>query len=278
MSLSPSATTKLLDSLDHRPKKKLGQNFLVDGNIVRKSLSMAELPPEIPVVEIGPGLGTLTKELLLRGHPVYAVEIDKTLYSNLENKLSDFISDKKLHLTRGDAVKNPTGNLTDEIDDFAVVSNLPYAISSAWLESLLNQQKIPLCMVLMLQKEAMERMNAEHSSKSYNALTIFLRGVFRYEKVHPVSRQCFFPVPGIDSVLVKMTRLAKPFLYCKEDRSLIRKIFTQRRKQIGTLAKRENEPVCKRLNLWMKENQIAPNLRPEQINPRLWQNISTIKT
>ena len=90
MPLSPSETTRLLDSINHRPKKKLGQNFLIDGNIVRKSLTMADLPSGIPVVEIGPGLGTLTKQLLDRGHSVFAVEIDTTLFANLEDEFSKF--------------------------------------------------------------------------------------------------------------------------------------------------------------------------------------------
>ena len=79
MALSPSATIDLLRQLDHLPNKKLGQNFLIDGNLVEKSISMALLPPALPVLEIGPGLGTLTERLLHLGHPVYAVEIDRRL-------------------------------------------------------------------------------------------------------------------------------------------------------------------------------------------------------
>ena len=148
MPLSPSETTRLLDSINHRPKKKLGQNFLIDGNIVRKSLIMADLPYRIPVVEIGPGLGTLTKQLLDQNHPVFAVEIDTNLFANLKDEFSSFIKQGKLNLINGDAVKNPVGSLPDEVDEFAVVANLPYAISSPWMESLLNSNKIPNRMVL----------------------------------------------------------------------------------------------------------------------------------
>ena len=163
MPLSPSETTRLLDSINHRPKKKLGQNFLIDGNIVRKSLTMADLPCGIPVVEIGPGLGTLTKQLLDRNHSVFAVEIDTNLFANLKDKFSSFIEQDKLNLINGDAVKNPVGNLPNEVDEFAVVANLPYAISSPWMESLLNTKKIPKHMVLMLQKEAVDRMKDRKS-------------------------------------------------------------------------------------------------------------------
>ena len=273
MSLSISATTKLLGSLNHKPKKKLGQNFLVDGNIVRKSLSMASLKKGLPVVEIGPGLGTLTQELLEQNHCVFAVEIDQNLIGNLERKFSKFITEKKFFLLHADAVKNPTGLLPDSVEDFAVVANLPYSISSPWLESLLNSEKIPSTMVLMLQKEALERMKAHPSTKNYSALTIFLESVFEYKKVYPVAKQCFFPIPKIDSVLAKMNRKKKVHLYSPENRTLIRKIFTQRRKQIGSITKKEDKEVQTKLYQWMRKNEIAQSSRPEEIEPFIWQTL-----
>ena len=274
MPLSPSETTRLLDSINHRPKKKLGQNFLIDGNIVRKSLIMADLPYRIPVVEIGPGLGTLTKQLLDQNHPVFAVEIDTNLFANLKDEFSSFIKQSKLNLINGDAVKNPVGSLPDEVDEFAVVANLPYAISSPWMESLLNSNKIPNRMVLMLQKEAVDRMNASHGTKHYNALTIFLRSAFKQTQTHPVPRQCFHPVPGIDSMLVRLDRLKNPFLFSKDDRVLIRKIFTQRRKQIGALAKKENNSVREIMLKWLDDMNLPSNFRPEQIKSDAWRELS----
>ncbi|MBT7650430.1 MAG: ribosomal RNA small subunit methyltransferase A [Opitutae bacterium] len=274
MPLSPSETTRLLDSINHRPKKKLGQNFLIDGNIVRKSLIMADLPYRIPVVEIGPGLGTLTKQLLDQNHPVFAVEIDTNLFANLKDEFSSFIEQGKLNLINGDAVKNPVGSLPDEVNEFAVVANLPYAISSPWMESLLNSNKIPNRMVLMLQKEAVDRMNASHGTKHYNALTIFLRSAFKQTQTHPVPRQCFHPVPGIDSMLVRLDRLKNPFLFSKDDRVLIRKIFTQRRKQIGALAKKENTSVREIMLKWLDDMNLPSNFRPEQIKADAWRELS----
>ena len=271
MPLSPTETSKILEEINHRPKKKLGQNFLVDGNIVHKSLTMANLPTGIPVVEIGPGLGTLTKQLLANDHNVFAIEIDDGLFINLEKTFSDDIGNSQLFLSKGDAVKSPLANLPEDINEFAVVANLPYAISSPWMESLLHTQRIPLRMVIMLQKEAVGRMNAKHGTKEYNALTIFLKAAFSHVQTHPVSRQCFFPIPGIDSVLVQMDRLQKPFLFNQEDRSLIRRIFTQRRKQIGSLIKKEEPNVKERINRWLESNELARNLRPEQIEAKQWQ-------
>lgn len=271
MPLSPTETSKILEEINHRPKKKLGQNFLVDGNIVHKSLTMANLPTGIPVVEIGPGLGTLTKQLLANDHNVFAIEIDDGLFINLEKTFSDDIGNSQLFLSKGDAVKSPLANLPEDINEFAVVANLPYAISSPWMESLLHTQRIPLRMVIMLQKEAVRRLNAKHGTKEYNALSIFLKAAFSHVQTHPVSRQCFFPIPGIDSVLVQMDRLQKPFLFNQEDRSLIRRIFTQRRKQIGSLIKKEEPNVKERINRWLESNELARNLRPEQIEAKQWQ-------
>ena len=125
-----------------------------------------------------------------------------------------------------DAVKNPTGLLPDSVEDFAVVANLPYSISSPWLESLLNSKKIPSTMVLMLQKEALERMKAHPSTKNYSALTIFLESVFEYKKVYPVAKQCFFPIPKIDSVLAKINRKKDSCLLSRESNFNQENIYT----------------------------------------------------
>ncbi len=274
MPLTPKETPILLKKLGHRPKKKLGQNFLIDGNIVQKSLDMAELPTHLPVVEIGPGLGTLTKRLLEAGHTVHAVEIDRTLFDNLESSLAPFVKSKQLNLTRADGVKEPIGSLPENTRDYAVVANLPYAISSPWLESLLATGHLPVRMVLMLQREAVDRMWAQHGTKNYNALSIFLQLSFENLRSHTVSRQCFFPAPSVDSVLVRMDRLQSPFLFSQPDRALIRRIFTQRRKQIGSLAKQEEDASRRRIESWLAENELARTLRPEQIEPMIWKSLA----
>jgi len=274
MPLTPKETTNLLERLGHRPKKKLGQNFLIDGNIVQKSLGMAEIPPHLPVVEIGPGLGTLTKRLLETGHPVHAIEIDRCLFENIESSLAPFVKSKQLNLTLGDAVKEPIGSLPENTGDYAVVANLPYAISSPWLEALLATGRLPARMVLMLQREAIDRMWAQHGTKNFNALSIFLQLSFENLQSHAVSRQCFFPAPAVDSMLVRMDRLQSPFLFSQSDRALIRRIFTQRRKQIGSLAKQEKDESRTRIENWLNENELPHTLRPEQIEPVTWKSLA----
>ena len=270
MALSPSATIDLLRQLDHLPNKKLGQNFLIDGNLVEKSISMAALPPGLPVLEIGPGLGTLTERLLHLGHKVYAVEIDRRLEAHLRQRLGSFIESEQLDLLRADAVKSPTGNLPASISDYAVVANLPYAISSAWMEGVLGSGNLPIRMVMMLQKEATERMLAPSGTKAYNALAIFLQACFQSAGTHAVPGQCFHPAPAVDSVLLRMDRLAQPFTFSKNVRLLIRRIFTQRRKQLGSLIKKEPEELRVTLLTWLERNALCPTFRPETVTVSQW--------
>ena len=270
MALSPSETSDLLRQLEHRPNKKLGQNFLIDGNLVEKSISMASLPTNYPVLEIGPGLGTLTSHLLNLGHPVYAVEIDRRLEAHLRERLSSFIESGQFNLVRADAVKQPIGNLPDNVTEYAVVANLPYAISSAWMEGLLGSGKLPTSMVMMLQKEATERMLASPGTKAYNALAIFLQAAYQQTGYHPVPRQCFYPAPAVASALLKMEKKTAPYLFAKETRSLIRRIFTQRRKQIGSLLKKEEQKIQKIMTSWLEENNICSTTRPEKISVDQW--------
>ena len=270
MALSPSATIDLLRQLDHLPNKKLGQNFLIDGNLVEKSISMAALPHGLPLLEIGPGLGTLTERLLHLGHPVYGVEIDRRLEAHLRQRLSSFIESGQLDLLRADAVKSPTGNLPEAIGEYAVVANLPYAISSAWMEGVLGSGNLPIRMVMMLQKEATERMLAPHGTKAYNALAIFLQASFQSAGTHAVPGQCFYPAPAVDSILLRMDRLPQPFVFSRSVRLLIRRIFTLRRKQLGSLIQKEPKDLIDVMLAWLERSAICPTIRPEKITVSQW--------
>ena len=276
MPLSPSETTSLLERLGHLPKKKLGQNFLIDGNIVEKSLQLADLPASGDVVEIGPGLGTLTRKLLDAGQTVHSVEIDYRLAENIEKTEAEAIQQGKLILSRADAVKMPLGSLPESITNYAIVANLPYAISSAWLESVLKTQRLPTRMVLMMQKEAVERIWAQPGTKEYHALSIFISNTYQLTEKHPVSRQCFYPAPSVDSMLIRMDMKEDAFLFSSATRALIRKIFTQRRKQLGSLAKKEEPKVKEIILQWLEESDHPISSRPEQIPAKDWKSLGEL--
>jgi len=276
MPLSPSETTSLLERLGHLPKKKLGQNFLIDGNIVEKSLQLADLAASGDVVEIGPGLGTLTRKLLDSGQTVHSVEIDYRLAENIEKTETEAIQQGKLILSRADAVKMPLGSLPDSVTNYAIVANLPYAISSAWLESVLNTQRLPTRMVLMMQKEAVERIWAKPGTKEYHALSIFISNTYQLTEKHAVSRKCFYPAPAVDSMLIRMDLKEDAFLFSSATRALIRKIFTQRRKQLGSLARKEAPGIKEIILQWLAQGEHPSSSRPEQIPSSDWKRLGEL--
>jgi len=276
MPLSPSETTSLLERLGHLPKKKLGQNFLIDGNIVEKSLQLADLAASGDVVEIGPGLGTLTRKLLDSGQTVHSVEIDYRLAENIEKTEAEAIQQGKLILSRADAVKMPLGSLPDSVTNYAIVANLPYAISSAWLESVLNTQRLPTRMVLMMQKEAVERIWAKPGTKEYHALSIFISNTYQLTEKHAVSRKCFYPAPAVDSMLIRMDLKEDAFLFSSATRALIRKIFTQRRKQLGSLARKEAPGIKEIILQWLAQGEHPSSSRPEQIPSSDWKRLGEL--
>ena len=168
--LSARETKELLSRLGHRPRHALGQNYLVDGNIVRKSLELGDVRAGDVVVEIGPGLGTLTRTLLTAGAEVHAVEADPAMAVHLR----EFLAEKLGHgffLLEGDAVESPLADLRDPADgSFKVIANLPYAISTPWMDALCRGPH-PSVMVLMLQREAAERLTPQVGGAHWSAAT-----------------------------------------------------------------------------------------------------------
>jgi 16S rRNA (adenine1518-N6/adenine1519-N6)-dimethyltransferase len=270
MPLSPTATRELLARLGHLPKRYLGQNFLVDGNIVRKSLELAGIQSGDAVVEVGPGLGTLTAALLAAGAEVWAVEKDRTLHAHLAETLVREFPDR-LHLIEGDAVELPLAALpaAHATAGFKIVANLPYAISTPWMDAVLGGP-LPDRMVLMLQREAAERYAAPPGTKNFGAISIFLQAAFDVAPGHAVSAACFHPRPDIDSCLLHLVRKPAPFVFAPETKALIRGCFQQRRKQIGALLRRRLPDGGA---AWLAQLAAAgwtAQARPEQISMELW--------
>jgi 16S rRNA (adenine1518-N6/adenine1519-N6)-dimethyltransferase len=272
MPLSPSATRELLTKLGHTPKRFLGQNFLVDGNIVRKSLELAEIRPRDAVAEIGPGLGTLTSALLEAGAEVWAVEKDRGLHAYLEETLAGRFPG--LHLLEGDAIEHPLAGLPSERTGAAkIVANLPYAISTPWMDAVLGGP-LPARMVLMLQQEAAQRYVAAPCSKQFGAISIFVQSAFTPDRGHKVAAICFHPRPDVESYLLNLARRPEPFVFALPVKQFIRACFQQRRKQIGSLLRGRLADDGAR---WLGELAAAGldgRARPEDIPVQLWQRLS----
>ena len=273
MPLSPKQTRALLDELAHFPNKKLGQNFLVDGNIVRKSIEMAELDATSRVVEVGPGLGTLTRAILSTGASVWAVERDSTLAEHIRAHVLP--EQPRLHFTEGDCLDHPRAGLPDELAEagFKIVANLPYAVSTPWMEAVITGPQ-PERMVLMLQKEAADRYIASHGSKAFGAISIFLQSAYVAHSKHLVSAQCFHPAPKVDSALLRLDRRADAVHFSAAARQCIRGIFTQRRKQLGALCKRAPRPEALQWFESLLESGVKPTVRPEELPIEHWQRLA----
>jgi 16S rRNA (adenine1518-N6/adenine1519-N6)-dimethyltransferase len=273
MPLTPTATRELLSRLGHQPKRFLGQNFLVDGNIVRKSLELADIVAGDTVVEIGPGLGTLTAALLKAGAIVWAVEKDRCLHEHLSTTLAVEFP-QTFHLLEGDAIEHPLAGLDAATTPmFKVVANLPYAISTPWMDAVLSGP-LPIRMVLMLQQEAAQRYTASHGSKQFSAISIFLQAAYDLAPGHKVPAACFHPRPDIESYLLHLVRKPEPFVFSRETKLLIRACFQQRRKQIAALLRGR---LADHGQPWLDElsrNHLGPQARPEEIPLELWRKIS----
>lgn len=277
MPLSPSATRDLLAQLGHSPKRFLGQNFLVDGNIVRKSLELAEVRPGDLIVEIGPGLGTLTAALLEAGASVWAVEKDRTLHQHLATTLQPRFPEC-LHLVEGDAVELPLAGLSPDLaaaQTFKIVANLPYAIATPWLDAILGGP-LPARLVLMLQQEAAQRYTARPGSKSFGAISVFLQAAYDTAPGHKVAAACFHPRPDIESHLLPLFRKPTPFVFPAPAKALVRACFQQRRKQIGALLRGRLPAAPPGWRELLRTHGLSEQARPEAIPVGWWREFSQL--
>jgi len=276
MALTPTETRELLAGLGHVPKRFLGQNFLIDGNIVRKSLELARIAPGDAVAEIGPGLGTLTGALLEAGAEVWAVEMDRTLHAHLESGRA-LKFPRTFHLAEGDAVEMPLAGMpATRVPDSKVVANLPYAISTPWMDAVLSAT-LPSRMVLMLQREAAERYSAAPGTKSFGAISIFLQAAYDIAPGHRVSAGCFHPRPEVDSALLNLVRKAHPHVFSADHKALVRRCFQQRRKQIGAVIREllpEQETKWREL---LGSEGLLSSVRAEAIPVATWIKLVSIR-
>ncbi len=266
---SPSRVRENLARLDLRPSKRLGQNFLCDGNWIRKAV--AALPPGIPVVEIGPGLGALTREALRRGHAVHAVERDERLC----RYLADILPNGTFHLLPGDAVEQPLAGFDPGGAPFALLANPPFAITSPWFDALLRPgQPLPDPMALILQKEGVERAAATPGSKAYGPTAIRLALAYELESSVPLPRTAFHPQPGVDSAFAIWRKRTDPRLLPRKQSALLRALFGNRRKMLRQGLRRHLPPEdIDRWRYVLVRNGRDETARPEDLPPELWHEL-----
>lgn len=218
------------------PRKSLGQHFLIDPNIVRKIVAVAELRPEETVLEIGPGRGILTRALCGAAHAVVAVEVDPKLVEYGKAQLRDCAN---LDLRQGDALDWPLEALPPAT---VVVANLPYYLSTPLLFRLLEARDRFDRLVLMLQTEVARRLVAQPGSKDYGVLSVMAQAFSRPRLAFQVSPSCFRPRPEVGSAVVTLPLRPTPLLEADDQVSFARTVraaFAHRRKTLANALRDE---------------------------------------
>lgn len=233
---SPATVRRLMERYKFRCRKSLGQNFLVDANIISKILREAELSEQDTVVEIGPGLGTLTREIAQKAGLVLAVEVDRDLLPILEETLAE---SNNVKVIQGDALKvnfdDLVADYTGYHGDYKIIANLPYYITTPLLMHLLEHKFKFSIMLVMVQEEVARRMVALPGSKDYGALSIAVQFHSSPGLVCKVSRNVFVPRPEVGSAVVKLVRRNIPAVKVRNEKtffSIVRAAFGRRRKTI----------------------------------------------
>lgn len=231
----PRNTIEVLQKYNFNFQKKFGQNFLIDPSVLDRIISAAEITKEDCVLEIGPGIGTMTQYLAENAREVVAVEIDKNLIPILEDTLSAY---DNVTVLNEDILKVDVNRIVQERNDgrpIKVVANLPYYITTPIIMGLFENH-VPLkSITIMVQKEVADRMQVGPGTKDYGALSLAVQYYAKPEIVANVPPNCFIPRPNVGSAVIRLTRYEQPPVLVKDERklfALIRASFGQRRKTL----------------------------------------------
>jgi 16S rRNA (adenine1518-N6/adenine1519-N6)-dimethyltransferase len=245
------------------PKKKLGQHFLVDRNVLKKVLHTARVKKEDVVLEVGPGLGELTQVLACQARRVIAVEIDPRLAAVLEEKFRDTSTVK---IVREDILKADFERLFESEDyPIKVVANLPYQISTPLLFRLIESREIFSTLTLMLQREVAERMIAPPGRKEYGPLSVFIQSFFDLSISFFVKPSAFLPPPRVESAVVHLSWKEKPAVKPEDEewfKKVVRGSLGYRRKTLINALKHSTLPLPPLLEKAMEGIGIDPQRRP----------------
>lgn len=267
----PKETIAVLNRYHFAFKKRFGQNFLIDPHVLEKILRTAEITPEDTVLEIGPGIGTLTQALCEHAKRVVAVEIDRTLIPILrEDTCKDY---DNLTLINDDVLKVDLHELSRRFGNcrFRVVANLPYYITTPILMGLL-EQRVPLKnLTVMVQKEVAQRMQAGPGTKEYGALSLAVQYYARPYLAANVPPNCFLPRPGVGSAVICLTPHSEPPVTVSDEAflfALIRAAFGQRRKTlVNSLANAPELSLTKeRIAAALAEMGLSETVRGEALS------------
>ena len=232
MDLKDIKTQELVKKYNFKFTKSLGQNFLVDDSVLSDIVDGAEVNNEDFIIEIGPGVGTLTAQLLMKAKKVTAIELDSDLIPILEKELGD---NENFNLIHKDALKVDFNELIGDEKSVKLVANLPYYVTTPIILKLLKDGYNFKSLTIMIQKEVAERINAAPDCKEYGALSVLVQYYCDTSIVRRVAPTSFIPRPKVESIVIKLDRLDKPRVETKDVKlmfELVRAGFNMRRKTL----------------------------------------------
>lgn len=270
MAKIPQKTFQILKKYDFHLKKSLGQNFLVDSNILTKIVESAKIDNKTIVLEIGPGIGSLTEELAKKAKKVISFEIDNRLIPILQDTLSPY---KNIEIINQDILKVDVDSVIEKQEEnyekVVLVANLPYYITTAIITHLLENTKKISSYVVMMQKEVANRLSAKVGTKDYNSLTILLNYYTNVSYLFTVPKKVFIPAPNVESAVVEIITKSKKDEEIDEKTffNFVRNCFSQRRKTllnnlISNFGKEKKEILIKSC----EEAGIDPKRRSETLD------------
>lgn len=231
------STREIVKKYGFKFTKSLGQNFLIDDTVLTDIVEGAEVNEEDVVIEIGPGVGSLTRELLKKAKKVYSIELDSDLIPILNEELKDY---ENFTLIHKDAMKVDYNEIIDNEKNVKLVANLPYYVTSPIIAKLLTEGYKFKSLTIMIQKEVAERIAADPNNKDYGSLSLLVQYYCNTKIIRHVKPGAFLPPPKVDSIVIRLDRLDSPKVPVKDKDvmfKIIRDSFNMRRKTLSNALK-----------------------------------------
>ncbi len=261
---------EVLSEYQAKPSRGLGQNFLVDTHAIDKLLAAAQLTQEDTVLEIGPGIGTLTQKLAQRAKRVVTIEKDKKMVEILKETLSDCLNVEIVH---GDALKTDYTKYDIQDTRYKVVANLPYYITAPIIRKLLEEESKPASLTLIVQKEVAQRICTKPPKMSILAVSVQVYATPKI--VSYIKRNSFWPQPRVDAAILQITPLPQSYTQdFPKFFTVVKAGFKQPRKQLVNNLSQGLNLTRKKTEQWLLANTIQPARRAETLTIQDWINLA----
>lgn len=278
---NPKSTMEIISKYNFNFKKDFGQNFLIDGNVLQRIVECAEVTADDTVIEIGPGIGSMTQYLCRAAKHVIAIEIDKTLIPILEETLGEY---DNIKIINEDVLKVDLKAIAEEYNGgkpVKVVANLPYYITTPIIMGLFEKD-VPIdSITVMVQKEVADRMQVGPGTKDYGALSLAVQYYSKPHIVLNVSPECFVPKPKVGSAVIRMDKYKEPHVKARDSKfmfKIIRAAFNQRRKTLANALKNSAELSLDKESIEsaIRELGLSPTVRGEALTLEEFARLSDI--